>query len=157
MSNYFNSNGLLTPAQHAYQPGHFTGSALVHMTDRWLTFMDERKLVGAVLLSFTAAYDVTDHFTLLKCYSFSPSALTWVKSYLSDRTQQVFFNGSFSNCIRTSCSVPQGSCLGPPLFPIFINDLPYVVKNADVVLYADDSTLFCASPISVEFQGICIC
>ena len=38
----------------------------------------------------------------------------------------------------------------PLLFSVSIHDLPYVVKNADVVMYADDCTLFCASPTSVE-------
>ena len=40
--------------------------------------------------------------------------------------------------------------MGPLLFSVFINDLPYVVKNADVVKYADDCTLFCTTPTSVE-------
>ena len=40
--------------------------------------------------------------------------------------------------------------MGPLLFSVFINDLPYVVKNADAVKYADDCTLFCTTPTSVE-------
>ncbi len=155
MLNYFSRNGLLSKAQHAYRPGHSTSTALVHMRDQWLTNIEDRKLVGAVLLDFTAAFDVIDHSILLaklKCYGVLPLALAWIKSYLSGRSQQVFFNDCFSDSRRISFGVPQGRCLGPLLFSIFINDLPCTVRKADVVMYADDATLFCASPVLGELN-----
>lgn len=149
MLEYFTLNELLTSSQHAYRPGHSTNTALVHMVDQWLTYMEDKRLVGAVLLDFTAAFDVIDHDILLsklKYYGFSQLSVSLIRSYLNGRTQQVFFNGSFSDSKCISCGIPQGSCLGPLLFSIFVNDLPHVVRNAEVVLYADDASLFCASP-----------
>lgn len=75
-------------------------TALAHMNDQWLTHMDERKLVGAVLIDFTAAFDLIDDsilFAKLKCWldGFSPLALTWMKSYICGRAQQVTFNSIF--------------------------------------------------------------
>ena len=59
-----------------------------------LKSMDDRKFVGAVLLDFSAAFDVMDHELLLgklKC----DAALFWMVSYLSRRRQKVLFSGSF--------------------------------------------------------------
>ena len=66
--------------------GHSTSTALAQMTDRWLKSMDDRKLVGAVLLDFSAAFDVIGHELLLgKCYGFKSAALSWMERYLSRR------------------------------------------------------------------------
>ena len=37
--------------------------------------------------------------------------------------------------------LPQGSCLGPLLFILYIDDLPHAVKNSMVAMYADNTSL----------------
>ena len=50
-------------------------------------------------------------------------------------------NGVASNMEDIKCGVPQGSCLGPLLFLIYINDLPFALKNKEVTMYADDTSI----------------
>ena len=56
---------------------------------------DDKMIVGAVLLDFSAAFDIIDQSLLLEkrmCYGFIPPTILWKNSYLSNRTQSVFFN-----------------------------------------------------------------
>ena len=66
---------------------------------------------------------------------------TWFTSYLENRKQFCRVNGVPSNVNNINCGVPQGSCLGPLLFLIYINDLPFSLQNSQVTMYADDTTI----------------
>lgn len=110
IQNYFSSNNLITGYCHAYREGHSTSTALSQMTDDWLKSIDDRRLVGALTLDFSAAFDVIDHYLWLgnlKCYGFKCTALPWMKSYPSKKRQRVFSNGSFSDSKDIQHGVPQ--------------------------------------------------
>ena len=119
------------------------------MTDEWFKEMN-KIIVGTVMLDFSEAFDIIDHALLiakLKCYGFADTALSWMERYLSGRRQRVFFNGSLS----VLCGVPQGSYI---LFSIYTNDLPYVLEQTKVVMYADDATMFCAASTGKELTDV---
>ena len=67
--------------------------------------------------------------------------LAWFRSYLCDRKQFGRVNGVSSKTEGIDVGVPQGSCLGPLLFLIYINDLPQAAQNLTVSMYADDTSL----------------
>ena len=68
------------------------------------------------------------------------TALHLIESYLSNRYQYTNVQGHYSNKLKIITGVPQGSCLGPLLFLLYINDLPSA-PEFDTTLYADDTAL----------------
>ena len=66
-------------------------------------------------MDLSKAFDTLDHELLiakLHGYGFSISALTLIKSYLSDRWQRVKVNTSYSSLFAFLLGVPQGSIWG---------------------------------------------
>ena len=50
-------------------------------------------------------------------------------------------NGIDSEINSINIGIPQGSCLSPLQFILYINDLPQAVLNSNVSMYADDTAL----------------
>ena len=58
---------------------------------------------------------------------------------MDNRKQFCRMHGSSFEVKGINCGVPQGSCLGPLLFLIYINDLPFSLQNSHVSMHADDT------------------
>ena len=112
-----------------------------HVFEAWEI---SRNAIG-VFCDLSKAFDCVDHETLilkLSYYGVKYDALKLVLSYLRSRTQNVYINGEKSSGFPVHMGVPQGSILGPFLFLIYINDLPFFTRDlCEIVLFADDTSL----------------
>uniref|UniRef100_A0A2S2N7M6 Putative RNA-directed DNA polymerase n=1 Tax=Schizaphis graminum TaxID=13262 RepID=A0A2S2N7M6_SCHGA len=64
-----------------------------------------------------------------------------LRSFLQDRTFKVKIGDILSASRKISAGVPQGSCLSPHLFSIYINDMP-LDKEANIALFAEDTVFY---------------
>ena len=145
---FIEDHNLFHPFQSGFRRHHSCHTALIRLCDTWLSAINKTQVAGAVFLDLKKAFDLVDHSILQKkkkkfVYVQNLSTVSFLTSYLQDRTQRVFLNGQYSTEGIVECGIPQGSVLGPLLFCIFINDLPLNITNDNVVcdLFADDNSI----------------
>jgi len=144
---YLRRNGVISKQQHGFLQGRSTTSNLLEALNDWTLTVNDRKAVGVTYIDFAKAFDTVCHSKLLNklaAYGISGQLLQWIKSFLSDRSQQTRVGHSLSAVTKLSSGVVQGSVLGPLLFVLFINDIVGLFPNqrCKCKLYADDLKLY---------------
>ena len=148
LHNHMIDHSLYPLLQSAYRTAHSTETALLKVQNDILMNMNSQQVTLLVLLDLSAAFDTANHAILLNrlksSFGISGSALEWLASYLSNSSHRVSFEGTLSESHQLSCSVPQGSCLGPLLFTVYASKLFDVIKGhlPHVHAYADDTQLY---------------
>ena len=110
--------------------------------------MDQRKVVMLLLLDLSTVFDTVSHDILLHRlehrFGISGEVLGWFSSYLADRKQTVFINGTLGEKYPVDSGVPQGSVLGPILFTLYTSPLGNIIgrRQLGYHLYADDTKIY---------------
>ena len=90
----------------AYRKLHSTETALVKVQNDILQSLDQNEVAVLVLLDLSAAFDTTDHETLLHRldhqFGIGDKSLSWMRSYLTDRYQTVFIDGNILKHLRNA-------------------------------------------------------
>ena len=96
----------------------------------------------APLLDLSKSFDCLPHdsaIAKLNSYGFNFSALKLIRNYLTKKKQVIKL---IIFIVHTYFGVPQLSILGLIVFSIFLSNLPLIVKDIDITIYADNSTIY---------------
>ena len=140
--NFMQLNKILIPNQFAFKKLHSTITSLINVSDYWYENINEKKVNIALFLDLKKGFDTVDHEILiskLDSYGVQGDAKEWFVSYLNNRYQYCSLDGYRSTAKMITCGIPQGSCLGPLLFIIYLNDFTSCLQFSKVNLYADDT------------------
>ena len=134
---------LIRSTQHGFVNARSTQSNLLEYMEKLSKLVDEGHNVDVVYCDFSKGFDVVPHKRLLaKCEGLGirGKVLRWIEEWLTGRKQRVVLNGAASDWGDVISSVVQGSCLGPCLFVIFINDIDLAIDALGFIIkFADDS------------------
>ena len=93
-------------------------------------------------------FDTVDHeifISKLVKYGIAGNENNWLKSYLTTRSQYRSIDGQVSDIVGIECGFPQGSCLEPLLFIIYLNDFEHCLEHSRANMYADDTEITISS------------
>jgi hypothetical protein len=148
LNDHLRQNSLCDDLQSAYRVGHSTETALLKVQNDIAAALDQRSMVMLILLDLSAAFDVIEHKIMLKRFEYSfgitSTALHWIQSYHTDRTQRVAVGSETSASKHLSCGVPQGSVLGPKEYCMYTKPVGQIIRqhNLSYHCYADDTQVY---------------
>ena len=142
---------VLTQNQFSFRGLHSTITSLIGVSDHWHSNNDNKRANFALFLDLKKAFNTVDHeirISKVAKYGIEGNENNWFKSYFTNRSQYCSNDGQVSDIVRIECGIPQGSCLGPLLFIIYLNEhcLEYSREN----MYADDTKITISSNNQAE-------
>ena len=122
LAPFMQEHDLTEEYQSAYRAFHSTETALLRVPNDVLCAMNQEKIMLLVLLDLSAAFDTVDHDVLFQRLKnrigIDGVALNWF-----------CINDSISEAAPLTYWLPQGSCVGPGLFPIYTLPLGDIIKR----------------------------
>ena len=118
--DFFDKYNMFSPCQLGFRAKLSTEYAVQDIYEKLLYNMDKSLSSCAIFLDLAKAFDTVDHSILLrklKKYGIRGNVFNLLESYLSGRSQYVKLDNVCSSLIQIKYGVPQGSILGPLLFP----------------------------------------
>ena len=149
VTHHAERNQWFAPFQGGFRRGRSTTDQLLEFRERIAFAQRTGNVCVASFLDLSRAYDRTWRagviYKLIKL-GLRGRLLAWIINFLQDRYAAVVLAGVKSRVLPYKFGLPQGSCLSPILFNVFLCDLfpsNFINDRRDVGVFADDIRLAC--------------
>ena len=143
---YLHQHKLISKVQHGFKSRRSTTTNLLETINDWSLTNSNRRIASTVYINFSRAFDSVCHnklFCKLRSLGIEGNLLSWIISFLSNRTIRTLVGSALSNSCPLRSGVVQGSCIGPLLFVLYVNDVEKMFSNSTTTkLFADDLKLY---------------
>ena len=148
--SFLEKENILFQSQYGFRSNHNCEHAILELTGNILQAREKKEYPVCIFLDLSKAFDMLNHQVLL-CkldkIGIRGIAKNWFKSYLSGRSLVAKVTTlenkiTYLEAYDISFGTAQGSCLGPLLFLLFCNDIHLLPLYSQLILFADDTTLF---------------
>ena len=143
-----NEKKFFNDIQAGFRKKRSTAEHLFRLAQQTSNGFKQRKCTLALFLDVRAAFDSVWKAGLkykINKIGLSKQMRNLLFSFLDERTLKVYVNGSWSEVVNLEAGTPQGSCLSPILYIIYVNDVTDTLdlSKLSASQFADDIGLWC--------------
>ena len=147
-------NKILSENQLGFRAKNSTIDAIISIINTISKALNSNQKSILITFDLKKAFDCIDHKILLRKLSqfCDNKSIKLFESYLLNRYSFVVHNNKASKPKIPMLSVPQGGCLAPLFFIIYMNDILKLNLNGNLFLFADDMSLIINAKTYSELQ-----
>ena len=96
-------------------------------------------------MDLSKSFDSLPHELILAklhVYGTDIESLEFLQDYLSNRTQRVKLDFTFSSRLKILLGISQGFILGSLFFSIFLNNILWFIEKTDICNFANENTIY---------------
>ena len=146
LTEYLRTHQVISAQQHGFFSRRSTVTNLLETLNDWTVAIRDNNRISTVYIDYSKAFDSVSHpklFQKLAAFGITGSLFTWITQFLTDRKQVTRVGESLSCATFLKSGIVQGSCLGPLLFLLYVNDVTVSIgSSVTCKLYADDIKLY---------------